>query len=344
MTVGDFLMAKAHLPAGTIDLGIGEPHLLREAVIKGFKLSSISFGDLPHILEYAPPNGYGPLVSMLESRYDARVVVTTGAKQGLLASFHALKALGKKSISFRKPYWSSIPHIASRIGLDSNPVVDHHYDGDSDSCLLVMPNNPDSDCMNYQVAKSFCDGLSDDGVGVIHDGAYYTHAYLPDDYELGPLGDMQVFSASKMYGLSGLRLGWVVCHNDAYYEHLARYVEATTSGVSTIGQVVLMNLMSKNNDPDITRQIESSTRAKLYDAKVTVASGLDPELFEIVSKPTDPGMFAWLRTKVGIDTMSVGVNTMPGEAFGEPGMIRLSLSVEPEKLQEAIRRLNLMKS
>jgi aspartate/methionine/tyrosine aminotransferase len=323
----DVLMARTRLPAGHLDLGIGEPHVLRDLVVKAFDLGSFSFNNLPKIWEYAPPNGYGPLVKLLEEAYQAPVVVTAGAKHGIFATLHAVREHGAKSVAYRKPYWSSFPYMMERAGLRS--VTSSLR---ADAHLLVMPNNPDGHVYDPEVAQAYCNGL----IPVIHDAAYYTPSYM-EAAELQPLGDMQVFSVSKMYGLSGLRLGWVVCRNPAYYSQLTSFVEATTAGISTASQRILMHLIEvERADPSIRHRYATEMRKHLVWAHQKL-NDLDPE---VLIPERNLGMFGWCRKGPRFNALKARVNVMDGAAFGDSEKVRLNLAVSRSTLTAAVKRFN----
>lgn len=333
----DVLMARTKLPKDHIDLGIGEPHILREAVLKCFNLrytdmERYDFSSLEHPWEYAPPNGYPALVKLLEERYNAPVVVTIGAKHGIFAALHALKQTGVKSVAYRSPYWASFPFMIESMGLTS--VTKQVWR--ADSYLFVMPNNPDG----FTTLNGSSKALNEMPVPVIHDAAYYTESYLPENYKLDPIGDMQVFSASKMYGLSGLRLGWVVCHNREYYNHLMAYVEASTAGVSTVSQRTLMTIIeAENNNPSLRQWFSHEMRSHLEWAQHELRR-LDPLVLEPHSID---GMFGWCQKGERFSAESK-VHVMDGAAFGDASMVRLNLAVSKSTLIEAIDKLNLLGS
>lgn len=332
----DVLMARTQLPKDHIDLGIGEPHILREAVLKCFNLNAIDmakfdFSNLQQPWEYAPPNGYPALVKLLEERYNAPVVVTIGAKHGIFAALHALRQTGVRSVAYRTPYWSSFPFMIESMGLKSVTNTNKNYI--ADSYLFVMPNNPDGFIVHENTKL-------DIPVPIIHDAAYYTESYLPENYKFGPIGDMQVFSASKMYGLSGLRLGWVVCHNRDFYKSLTAYVEASTAGVSTVSQRVLMSIIqAENEQPRLRRWFSEQMREHLTWAQHELRR-LDPKVLEPQSLD---GMFGWCQKGECFSSESK-VHVMDGSHFGDRSMVRLNLAVPKEILSEAIDKLNLLGS
>ena len=92
----NILLAKPTLPAGWIDCSVGEPHVVRENLVKIFGLSVYELPNVPHMHEYPTPVGYEPLISLLEEKHKAPVIITNGAKQALGACFHALNQMNLK--------------------------------------------------------------------------------------------------------------------------------------------------------------------------------------------------------------------------------------------------------
>lgn len=318
-------MARTRLPADFIDLGIGEPHYLRDVVTAVHDVREFRFDTMPRVWEYAPPTGYDPLVRALEERHGAPVVVTIGAKHGIFAALHALHCEGVRSVSYRTPYWASFPFMMERAGMRS--VLDG---GVADAHLLVMPNNPDGYVTDPASARAT-------GKPLIHDAAYYTKSYLPEGTEVEAIGDMQVFSASKMYGLSGLRLGWVVCHEPRYRDAVASFVEATTAGVSTASQRVLLSIVAAEAENPTMRDIyQAEMRRHLAWAQSAIRT-IHPDVLTPVSTL---GMFGWCRKGPKFDPNAAKVAVMEGAAFGDPTMVRLNLAVAPAQLEEAIERFN----
>lgn len=331
--MSDILLAKPKLPDDWIDFSVGEPHIVREVLSKVYHLTSGMFPDSERLWEYPSPNGYKPLVDYLENKHQAPVIITNGAKQALGASFYALKQLGKSKLGMRTPFWALIPPLATQHGL----ICTDKYD----SYLCLLPNNPDGFIHSYEYATYLAEYHKDLGIPFIHDAAYYTHVYLPDNYLLGPLGDVQIFSISKMYGLSGLRLGYAVCYNTDYYKYIQQYMETMTVGVSSISQKLMYDLyIAEKESPHKEKIFIRESRELLMQAKLLIRT-VKPAVLEV---PDDientPGMFGWFRAGPKADFARAKVNVIDGALFGVPGMVRLNLALPTEKLQQAIIRLN----
>jgi aspartate/methionine/tyrosine aminotransferase len=225
------LLAKQKASKGIIDAATGEATIVRDALLSTFDLDKEAFSIRldDERCEYPTPNGIKSLVKLLEDKYQAPVIITNGAKQGLSAAFFACIKLGITTYNMRTPYWSMFLPLADHHGLK---FVETEYG----MHLLVMPSNPDGFTLDYNYIQYLTQYHKSLGIAVIHDAVYFSHTYLPTDYKLGPLGDVQIYSLSKLTGLAGLRIGYVVCHNPKFYDHIINYQEMSTVGVSTFSQ------------------------------------------------------------------------------------------------------------
>lgn len=333
--MSDLLLAKPKLPEGWIDFSVGEPHVVREKFVStfGFNKSYFTYTTCKGTCEYPPPNGYEPLVKLLEEKHGAPVVITNGAKQALGAAFYTMKKLGKSKLGMRTPYWALIPPLAEVHGLQCVEKYDCY--------LAIWPNNPDGYIPSYDYAKYLADYHKRLNIPFIHDAAYYTHTYVPDDYKLGPLGDLQIYSISKMFGISGLRLGYVVIHNTEYYKYIQEYMETMTVGVSTASQIVLYDMLKVMNlQPELNRRFVIESRDELYKAKF-LSRLFHKDVLEIPSDVEHvPGMFGWFKVGPRCDFKRARIHAVEGALFGGPGMVRINLGLNAETYTEAIHRLN----
>lgn len=334
--MSDILLAKPKLPPDWMDCSVGEPHVVRDILISIFGLEGYTLPQPEHCWEYPAPTGYQPLVKLLEDKHQAPVIITNGAKQALGASFHALKCMGKKKLGMRTPYWALIPPLVKMHGLE--PLTS--YVG-ADANLLLLPNNPDGFSSSPEVIQGFADNCKEHDVPLIHDAAYYTHTYLPADHPLDSVGDIQIYSISKMLGLSGLRIGYVVCKNVEFYKHIQEYMEAMTVGVSVVSQIFLYDLLSNmNRCTESTKEFEELSFQALQNSK-NIIKGINPDVLEV---PADmekiPGMFGWLKIGNKANFSASKINLIAGDLFGVPGMIRMNLGFSTDKMEEIVRRLN----
>lgn len=330
--MSDAKLQKVNLGSDWIDLSFGEPKVVTDALFRQlnrfgdpFKMPTLY--DLPK-WEYQPAAGKPDLVNLLEKKHDARVVVTNGAKQGLAAAMHAFRRNGATSIFYESPYYPANPSLAESVGLS---WADRES---ADSVLITSPNNP----CGHNYSNLDLIGWRHHSQ-MIHDAAYYNEIYLPEDQIPLPIGHMQVFSISKMYGLSGLRVGYVVCHNEKYYQDVVNYMETTTAGVSTASQDIVRNVekMIRGN-PSYYEEFVKEARAAIVKSRKELEA-LDPDVLKLVPAQSN-SMFGWFEAGPALDNKAAKVYILPGEIFGMPGMYRMNIAQPVETIREAVKRLN----
>jgi aspartate/methionine/tyrosine aminotransferase len=341
--MNSIISSKPKLPDGWLDVSVGEPHIVRQKLMEVFDLSLYEVPQKEHFHEYPPPAGYGPLVKLLEEKHHAPIVITNGAKGALGAVFYALTQMNRWNLGMQTPYWALIPPLMKMHGLSSlpPPPLDDEISG-MDCYLSLAPNNPDGHMPDL---KSDSEAMKAQGIPFIHDAAYYTHTYLPSSTQLGQYGDVQIYSISKMLGLSGLRIGYAVCPNPEFYKLILQYMEAMTVGVSIVSQVFLFDLLDRMRSyPTLTERFEWLSSNALLEAK-KIISQVDPEVL-VVPKNIEsiPGMFGWFKVGPKANFEKAKINLIDGSLFGSPGMIRMNLAFDTSTLNSIVERLNSSKA
>lgn len=314
-----------------LDLSIGEPHLIRD-------LFYSSYGDLFKNIKLSDKNwdyhnslNYKPLLNFLQNKHKSNVVITNGAKQALNACFYLLNKINKKNIFLRTPCWSLIPPLLNHHNLNLTASKDYN------SYLLMNPNNPDGHFLNKQQCLNLEQELKDKNIPLIHDAVYNNYCYIPKTEELVNTGDMQVFSLSKMFGFSSLRVGYVVVKDLEYFKILNNYMELSTSGVSHVSQDIALKLLIYNNN-SASRFSDNCFYGLRYNRKML--STVLNDILEIPDNFIDQyGMFAWLKPGKHFDAGRLNVKICDGEQFGEPGKIRINLAQSHDVIKEFVERL-----
>lgn len=331
--IDDAKLQKVLLGPDWIDLSFGEPKVVMDALFRQlnrmgdpFKMPTLY--DLPK-WEYQPAAGKPDLVKILEEKYGEKVVVCNGAKQALAAAIYAFKRSGCSRLYYGKPYYPANPSIAEFVGIAAS---DNKLE--CDCRLLTSPNNPDGKFLtSLEIISSQIE------MPTIHDAAYYTDVYIPDNEITLPLGQVQIFSMSKMYGLSGLRIGYAVCHNPKYYQDMVNYMEMTTAGVSTASQDIARNIeLFFRDHPSYYKEFCREARASIALARKELEK-LDPDVLELVPCQSN-SMFGWFKKGPKLNNKAAKVHILDGAIFGQPGMMRMNIAHPPEVIREAVERLN----
>lgn len=327
-------LAKQDLPPGYIGAAVGEPYLVKDQLFLHFPhLVDVKI-PTTSIFEYTKPQGYDPLVKLLEEKHQAPVIIGNGAKQCLGALFYALSKNKVKSIYLDKPYWSLFPPLIKMHGLRQE---NHPYSYKS-AYLFVSPNNPDGNLNNIETFINETNNLQHNRRFIIHDAAYYNHIYLPRTYQLLPQGDVQVFTCSKLLGLSQLRLGYSVFHDTALYNDVLNYMEHMTVGASILSQLYAFDCFNyiKNNlesfdkyQDDCFKQLQQNRQ---------IANQINPSILEIDTN--QQGMFLWAKCGNPDVFSKCQIMVADGIGFGAPGFIRMNLALPTEKIKEIVDRLN----
>lgn len=329
------LLAKPKLPSDFTDVSVGEPYLIKDTLCKVFNLQE----DLMNVpvskqdMTYPNPSGYQPLVKLLEEQHGAPVIITNGAKQALGAAFYSSFKMNKYKLQISKPYWALIPQLANMHNLQCV----HDSSGDTELCLA--PNNPDGSvpALSYLEEQA-----KKNNKLFIHDAAYYTPSYMDWDIPIRLVGDVQIFSISKMLGLSGLRLGYAVIQNEEAYKNMLEYIEAMTVGASIYSQIFLYNFLKNKyfKRPLLKKEFEDSC---FYQLKInkTLCKQIDSSILEVPNNIDHmSGMFGWFKVGAKLDLNASKIHAIEGSIFGVPGFIRINLAFSPDKMQKIIYKIN----
>lgn len=333
------LLAKSPLPPGWIDMGIGEAFIVRETLMSTFRSLKSWSPSRKLSFSYQEPRGLPHLVNTLTLMYGMPVTVTVGAKNGLFLVFKALRRMGYSGIVSTAPYWASFPAIASEAGLEflvlDRDISTQNLTASSHVLLVTSPNNPD--CLTTK--GNDLEEFRSMGIRVIHDAVYSSKAYGFDQEDLN--ADVRVFSAAKMFGLSGIRVGWIVTSWRELDMHLQDLTETITSGVCVLAQSMIadvINLLKENTRLAEKFYKESSDALALNRKAILSALGDSVSKDVIEAALSRGGMFVWLPDK-GLN-LSAAVRHVKGEAFGMPGWVRLSIgNVSPSDARLAGERL-----
>jgi len=338
--MSDILLAIKDVEPGTIDLTVGEPHTIKKAMFESFDISQFKvFEQELGFWEYQKPNGYSPLVSYLEKKHNAPVIITNGAKNGLAAYFYACSKMGLFNVGMKLPYWALIPPLAKEF--KCNPIFCEPESADScDSYLLLAPNNPDGQCENSEKLVKIAELYRKSGKIFAHDAAYYTYSYLPQDYELKDIGDVQIYSGSKMLGLSSIRVGYIVCKNKEMYSYMCSYMETFSVGVSSLSQKIFLEIL-KHFDSNLNAKFAFELACRNSIAKSReILSQVNPNVIAIPEEfSKTSGMFGLVKLLNKEALTSAKINVLDGSLFGMDGYARLNLSFEENVWLDLIERL-----
>lgn len=331
----DLVLAKADLPEGTIDAAVGEPHIVRANLFDTFDMEALTpvIKDF-NLFEYTKPAGYDPLVKFLENKHQAPVIISNGAKQSVGSVFYALKKAGKNKINMPSPWWSLFPPLIKMHGLEHCGLP---LPFDDSAELVVYPNNPDGGGLEY-LDQKLIDAKNAHGIPTIHDAAYFSKIYLGEDIPKIGTPNVQIYTCSKLLGLSQLRVGYAVYHDTQLYKDALSYMEHMTVGVSILSQMYAYNILKEIEDnPEKTDRFETNCYIDIALNKAH-ASEIPSDILEPSGNPT--GMFLWTKC-YNLDAFKNNkINVVEGTPFGMPGYIRMNVAIPEKTMIEVVDRLN----
>jgi histidinol-phosphate aminotransferase len=206
--------------------------------------------------------------------------------------------------------------------------------------IVCNPNNPTSTALPLDEVADFLRGIPRH-VAVILDEAYVEFSVLQDPEESVELLDRHpnlvlLRTFSKIYGLSGLRVGYALCGSESF-----------RTAVDQVRQPFFCNaaaqaaaLEALNHGDEVTRRVERNLAERM---------GLEDALRRLgLEVAESQANFVWVQLGEGRDEAAVmqglterGVLVRAGTALGGEGALRITVGTqgENERLLEALGAL-----
>lgn len=367
--------AKAMRAQGepVINLAVGEPDLPPpEAAVKA------AVEALPRYSKYTPSQGLLSLrQAVAEATFREigvqygpdQVLVSTGAKQSLYSLALSLTDPGDEIVML-SPYWVSYPDQARLVGCTPVVVPTRPEDGwrpdpervrqaytDRTRVLLLnAPNNPTGATYSADLIARLVHDAQARGITVMSDEIYarlvYTGEQRAPSAANVPGADLDllvvVSGASKAYAMTGYRVGWALGPKDVI-SAAARFQSQITGSSAGPTQAAAEAALRGDQAPvEAMRQRFESRRALIVDG--LAKAGLPVQapdgafyvyvsLAPVLHRPLRGRTFDSSATFAAYLLETAKVAGVPGEAFGEPGYLRLSFAAGEADLEEACQRI-----
>jgi aspartate aminotransferase len=289
------------------------------------------------------------------------VIASSGAKQSIMVALHALLD-PKDEVIVPVPYWVSYPEMVKLAGGVPVPVraADGSFEPSIDdllqavgpytkAILLNSPNNPSgamyADELVRQVVR-FAEErdiwvLMDDTYNrLVFDGRQPTNAYSFTDRDVDDSKLVIVNSVSKIYAMTGFRVGWAV-GNRELVRAMTNIQSQQTSGPATPSQWAAVGALNGvQNSVDALRLTLQNNRDVLV-SRLQAIPGVK------VVKPagtfyTFPDFSAYEKDSqklAGLLLDKVRVVVVPGREFGMDGHLRISFCGTLKEIREGVERI-----
>ncbi len=357
--------ARALKAAGepVIHLGGGEPtYPAPQAVVDAIVQKAQS-----RKIKYSPSSGTPELkqavLNYTEKHYARRyelgnVLISAGAKQALFNFLLAAVDPGDEVI-FPAPYWVSYPEMVRMAG--GTPVIVQPQSGlmveaeqilnaltpKTKAILINSPCNPSGQIYSEDFIKTIVEFAEEKQIFLVMDDIYHQLVFdgkktpNPCAYAKEANNLVIINGVSKLYGLTGLRIGWAVCQNQELISAMGRMQAQSTSCNSDLSEAAACTVLNGDQSciQDLCRILEDNRNALLAEAaaipniRVTCPAGTFYSFIDFSHYNADSNALAqYLLEKAR-------VAVVPGKAFGAEGYLRVSYCADKTSIIEGMRRI-----
>jgi aspartate aminotransferase len=358
-----------------ISYGPGEPnfptpdHIVEAAVVAARDPRNHRYSAAAGLLELREAIVEKTLRDSGTQASTSQVIVTNGGKQAVYQAFQALLDDGDEAL-LPAPYWTTYPEaiaLAGGVTVEVFAGADQGYKVTVEQLeaartertkvlLFCSPSNPTGAVYSPDEVEAIGRWALEAGVWVITDEIYQNLTYdgvtaTSITQAVPELADQAILvnGVAKTYAMTGWRVGWMVGPTDVI-KGAANLQSHLTSNVSNVSQRAALAALTGPQD-----EVEAMRVA--FDARrSTIVRELNR--IEGVVTPTPEGAFYVYPDVQGLLGREWGgvtpttsleladlileqadVATVPGEAFGPSGYLRLSYALGDDELLEGVQRL-----
>jgi aspartate aminotransferase len=349
-----------------INLGIGEPKNKTPITAVLSSVARLREGDVKYTRVDGIPSLKKAIIRYTEENYGRvvapeNVIVTTGAKQSLFNTLYTLLN-PQDEVILLAPYWVSYPEMVKMCY--ANPVVVVPEDGTfyhrmeeikrvvssyTKAIIINSPNNPSGAMYPPEFIAEMVDFCEQKGIYLIMDDIYHklvferkqwVPAWNYTNKDVENTRVIVVNGVSKLYGMTGFRIGWVIAPRKLVAimtnvqgqmtSNPSVVLQAAAEGALTGQQGLVENLRMtfENNRKVILDELKSFS-----DLKINPPDGT----FYVM-----PDFRAYGTSSVEMSNFLLEkalLVTVPGKEFGMEGYIRLSFAGSVKDITEGIERL-----
>ncbi|ACC98304.1 Aspartate transaminase [Elusimicrobium minutum Pei191] len=354
-------LKKQGLPL--IHLGGGEPEYPApkaavEAILAKAKTEKIKYSpttgtvDLKEaVIKYTKDN-YGKTVEA------QNIIISSGAKQAIYNFLLAAVNPGDEVV-FPVPYWVSYPEMVTMVSGVPVPVkpanglkvtldeVKAKITPKTKAVMVNSPSNPSGMIFDEAFIKGIVETCEEKGIFLLMDDIYnklvFGGAECPVAFKYAKNADNLVVinGVSKLYGLTGLRIGWAVSENKDLIAAMGRMQAQTTSCNCDISEAAAAAVLNGDQSvvTDLKAQLEENRNALMQELKqikdvgVTVPEGTFYTLVDFRAYGKNSMELAQFLLEKAL------VAVVPGDAFGLDGYARISYCASKNNVVEGARRI-----
>ncbi len=306
-----------------------------------------------------PPNEEGSpeLKELLARRYGlppSQILLCSGATMGIHLAAGALLDAGQGAL-VESPVYEPLLRNCQERGAVLRPLerrfergwqieleeVERSIGRDTRAVFLTNTHNPSGAATGPEKLQSLGQIARDAGATVVVSEAYLDSAFAPGLKPAASLGPnlVSIGTVSKVYGLGGLRIGWLAGPEDfirraqIHFSYLEHQVPAPCESIALLALRRAPALIQRCRDI-VTRNLA------ILEDWLARQDGL------AMVKP-EGGTVALLRLPPGTDARALSTLlrerfhtlAVPGDFFGAPGFLRISLGTVEETIHQGLKQV-----
>lgn len=296
-----------------------------------------------------------------------QIYITNGAMNGLYCVLYAIIEKDDDEIIMPDPTWTETADIVTSHGVIPIRVstekdnfrfiadkIEEYINKDTIAIIVNSPHNPTGIVSTYKELEEIVEIAEHYGIWIISDEAYEDIIFNKEHVSIGSFNypkTISIYSFSKSYAMSGLRLGYVVLNqpNEIVEERIQKLLRMTINGVNSITQ---WGGVEAIKTPSTTIKIMTNEyeerRDITYDEikRLKILTPIYPDgAFYLWCKVNEcdeskyQSQYQYLGDWLSDKLLKVGVGCIPGRVFGPASCdyVRFSFACDGVQLCKALR-------
>ncbi len=347
-----------------VSLTVGQPDFKLPKSLKKGILRALDEGKTYYTMNQGIPELRERISKYLDDEYSIKfskdeMILTVGGSEALFVTFNTIFNEGDNVLT-PSPGYPAYENTLKFVGanpvfysvnkdgkIDFDRIESEFKSKDIKGIVMCFPNNPTGIALTEDDKKKFYSILSKyPDCKIISDEMYSTIIYdkFETICEYEDLLDriILVSGFSKMFSMTGLRLGFI-CAKSPYIEELNKvHLYATSSAVSIVQYGTLYGFDEALRDVEIMREEFRLRRDFIYDRLIKMGFRVEKPMGAFYIFPSLDGITNEKSYDFCVDLLkNAGVACVPGSAFGEmgEGYMRLSYCNSIDELERGLVRI-----